>query len=70
MISFVIYSLFRWRIKQIKQGLPIEQQSTFELKLLAGKYLQQRSSFFDISIYQQWKGDYLALVNYSWIFFV
>ncbi|CAF4603745.1 unnamed protein product, partial [Rotaria sp. Silwood2] len=50
----------RWRIKQIEQTLPIELRSTFELKLLASKYLQQRPLFFDRSIYQEWKGDYLA----------
>ena len=54
----------RWRINKIKQGLPIEEQPTFELKLLAGKYLQERLLFFDSNIYQEWKGDYLLLVNY------
>jgi hypothetical protein len=49
----------------MKQSLPIEQQSTFTLKLLAGKYLQQRSTFFETSIHQQWKGDYLLLVNFE-----
>ncbi|CAF5114159.1 unnamed protein product, partial [Rotaria sp. Silwood1] len=53
----------RWRIKQIEQRLPIKLQSTFELKLLAGKYLQQRPLFFDKSIYQEWHGDYLLEEN-------
>jgi hypothetical protein len=67
LICFVVYLfefLIRWRINEIKEGLPIEQQSKFELKLLAGKYLEERSSFFDTNIYQEWKGDYLFLVNF------
>ncbi|CAF1389118.1 unnamed protein product [Rotaria sordida] len=53
----------RWRIKKIEQRLPIKLRSEFELKLLAGKYLQQRPSFFDKSIYQEWKGDYLVILE-------
>ncbi|CAM4793576.1 unnamed protein product [Rotaria magnacalcarata] len=53
----------RWRIYKIQQQLPIEQRATFELKLQTGKYLQQRSSFFDNNIYQEWKGDYLSLLE-------
>lgn len=59
----------RWRINQIKQGLPIEQQPKFQLKLLANNFLKQRSSFLDTNIHQEWKGDYLSLVKLSRLMF-
>ncbi len=45
------------------QRIPAEQRAIFELKLLAGDYLQQRPSFLQTSIRQEWKGDYLVLVS-------
>lgn len=50
----------RWRAYKIIQRIPANQRVVFELKLLASDYLQQRSSFMQTSIRQEWKGDYLA----------
>jgi hypothetical protein len=55
---------FRWRAYKIIQRIPTEQRAMFELKLLAGDYLQQRPSFLETSIRQEWKGDYLILVSF------
>jgi hypothetical protein len=60
MISF---DLFRWRAYKIIQRIPADQRAAFELKLLAGDYLKQRTSFIEKSINQEWKGDYLLLVS-------
>ena len=57
-------------MNEIKQSLPIEFQSTFELKLHAGRYLTQRPSCFETSIAQEWKGDYLLIVIFSEFIFV
>lgn len=54
---------FRWRLNKIQSNLPACYSSVFESKLLASKYLQQRSSFLSTSVYQQWMGDYLSLVK-------
>ncbi|UJR31157.1 hypothetical protein I4U23_018664 [Adineta vaga] len=51
----------RWRAYKIIQRIPADQRAIFELKLLAGDYLQQRPSFLESSIRQEWKGDYLHL---------
>ncbi|CAF0979976.1 unnamed protein product [Rotaria sordida] len=51
----------RWRAYKVIQRIPAEQRAIFELKLLAADYLQQRPSFHEISIRQEWKGDYLLL---------
>ncbi|CAF3782202.1 unnamed protein product [Adineta steineri] len=51
----------RWRAFKIIQRIPADQRAIFELKLLAGDYLQQRPSFLESSIRQEWKGDYLLL---------
>ncbi|UJR15523.1 hypothetical protein I4U23_002463 [Adineta vaga] len=61
-LNTVLKRLYRrWRIDRIRQLLPLAQQDAFDCKLFASQYLQNRSSFFDISIYQQWKGDYLRI---------
>ncbi len=52
-------------MNKIKQGLPVEFQSTFELKLHTGRYLKQRPSCFETSISQEWKGDYLLQVFFQ-----
>lgn len=57
------YVLIRWRINQIEKNFPIGLQSTFQLRLLASKYLQQRPSFMEINVFQDWKGDYLNIVS-------
>lgn len=51
----------RWRAWKIIQRIPPDQRAIFELKLLAGEHLQQRPSFLQKSIRQDWKGDYLHL---------
>ncbi|CAF1126177.1 unnamed protein product [Rotaria sp. Silwood1] len=51
----------RWRAYKVIQRIPPDQRAIFELKLLAGDYLQQRPSFHETSIRQEWKGDYLLL---------
>ncbi len=58
----------RWRAYKIIQRIPAEQRAIFELKLLAGDYLQQRPSFLETSIRQEWKGDYLILVSFIFRF--
>ena len=56
-------STFRWRAFKVIQRIPADQRAVFELKLLAGEYLKERSSFLESSIRQEWKGDYLLLVR-------
>ncbi|CAF3153265.1 unnamed protein product [Rotaria sp. Silwood2] len=51
----------RWRAYKVIQRIPADQRAIFELKLLAADYLQQRPSFHETSIRQEWKGDYLLL---------
>ena len=60
--------MIRWRAYKVIQRIPAEQRTIFEMKLLAGDYLQQRPSFNEISIRQEWKGDYLLLVSFKYIF--
>ncbi len=55
--------MIRWRAYKIIQRIPANQRAIFELKLLAGDYLQRRPSFLQTSIRQEWKGDYLLLVS-------
>lgn len=63
-LVLLILLVFRsWRAYKIIQRIPADQRAIFELKLLAGDYLQQRPSFLETSIRQEWKGDYLLLVS-------
>ena len=54
-----------WRAYKIIQRIPVNQRDVFEMKLLASDYLQQRTSFMQASIRQEWKGNYLASVDHN-----
>lgn len=62
-ILFISFDSSSWRAYKIIQRIPADQRAIFEVKLLAGDYLQQRPSFLETSIRQDWKGDYLLLVS-------
>ncbi|CAF0984026.1 unnamed protein product, partial [Didymodactylos carnosus] len=51
----------RWRAYKIISRIPSELRPTFELKLLAAEYLQNRTSYIANAFHQVWKGDYLSL---------